>query len=214
MSVEVCCGDPNKSAFEGSQGWTLRTGKQAHADFSCCQRICMSELVLSFSHCGTFVTWFPAFWALCLQDYASPWTKTVTTTYYTTYDSLSDRLQSMQTHTHTRNTIQLNAKYTKYSQLINSEEHNKLNGTYFQQRAVSCEGICALHIYQSDSRRQGYRSFNITTYSLMAYTATDHYPSQHSTALHNAVLHSIILYGNPLSPSIALAWLQCEVCRR
>lgn len=68
MSVEVCCGDPNKSAFEGSQGWTRRTGKQAQADFSRCQRICMSELVLSFSQ---LITCFSAFWALCSQGYAS-----------------------------------------------------------------------------------------------------------------------------------------------
>lgn len=74
-----------------------------------------------------------------------------------------------------------------------------------QQRAVSYEGICVLLIYQSDSRRQGYRGSNITTYSLMAYTATDHYPSQHSTAQHNTALHSTMLHGNPLSLSITLA---------
>lgn len=56
--------------------------------------------------------------------------------------------------------------------------------------AQSCytQGICAPHIYQSDSRRQGYRGSNITTYSLMAYTATDHYPSQHSTAQRNTTV--------------------------
>lgn len=65
--------------------------------------------------------------------------------------------------------------------------------------AESCcvQGICVLHIYQSDSRRQGYRGSNITTYSLMAYTATDHYLSQHSTAQHNTALHSTMLHSNP-----------------
>lgn len=58
------------------------------------------------------------------------------------------------------------------------------------------QGICVLHIYQSDSRRQGYRGSNITTYSLMAYTATGHYPSQQSTVQHNIVLHSNLLHSN------------------
>ena len=53
-SVGVCWGDPNKSAFEGSQGWAQHTGKQTRAGFLCCQRICMSELGLSFPYCEAF----------------------------------------------------------------------------------------------------------------------------------------------------------------
>lgn len=80
-----------------------------------------------------------------------------------------------------------------------------------QQRTVSYEGICVLHIYQSDSRRQGYRGSNITTYSLMAYTATDHYPSQHSTAQHNTTLRCTApcCMATPSVP--ALHWLDCSV---
>ena len=110
----------------------------------------------------------------------------------------------------------LKSIYAKYPWWpLNPEEHNALKHLCLQQRAgIHYVGICVLHIYQRDSRRQGCRGSNITTYSLMAYTAMDHYPSQHLTAQHSTALQRTMPHSNPLSLSITLDWLHCEVCRR
>lgn len=152
--------------LKGVKGEFSTLGNKHTHRLSHCQRICMSELVLSFSHCKVCIKLFPTFWAFAMQDYASPWTANFNHQILQPF-----RLIVMHTKTHIQgiptNTVTL----------------------FSFQRAVSCKGICVLPIYQSDSRRQGYRGSNITTYSLMAYLATDHYPSQHSTAQHYTTQH-------------------------
>lgn len=105
MSAEVCWGDPNKSAFEGSQGWIRRTGKLTHtqAPLAVSGYACQSQRC-HFSGCSAFITWFSAFWAVRLQDYANPWAANCN------HNILkSVRLIARHTHTHTQ---------TKYQQTL------------------------------------------------------------------------------------------------
>lgn len=172
MSAEVCWGDPNKSAFEGSQGWILvRWETNTHACLPHCQPICMSEPLLSFSlfFSKAFITCLTAFWAQRLQDYASPLSANCN-------HNILQHVRLMATHTQrlpTRHWWTLSAwYYTTYSEQLNIFEEHKLNGTSVCSRELLPAGsLCAAYLskWQQASGIQGLQHNHLLTNGLHSH---------------------------------------------